>query len=71
MGHTVERRGFCAEEAVGESVNTEQSTASLSGTESRGDLPVCFRCGKCSLPVDSIRASSGFCVKEQESRMNI
>lgn len=32
----------------------------LGGMESRGDLPVRFRCGKCWLPVDSIRASSGF-----------
>lgn len=32
-------------------------------TESRRDLPVCFRCGKRRLPVDSIRASSGYHVK--------
>ncbi len=35
----------------------------LSGTESRRDLPVRFRCGKCWLPVDSISASSGSNVK--------
>lgn len=29
------------------------------GPESRRDLPVRLRCGKCWLPVDSIRASSG------------
>lgn len=33
------------------------------GQKNRGDLPVCFRCGKCCLPVDSIRASSGANVK--------
>lgn len=33
------------------------------GQKNRGDLPVCFRCGKCWLPIDSIRASSGADVK--------
>lgn len=35
---------------------------SIEGKRER-DLPVCFRCGKRRLPVDSIRASSGYHVK--------
>lgn len=42
----------------------EREGKALSGAESRRDLPVRFRCGKCWLPVDSIRASSGSHVKE-------
>lgn len=38
------------------------------GAETRRDLPVCFRCGKRRLPVDSIRASSGFYVKGGRAR---
>lgn len=40
----------------------------LCGTESRRDLPVRFRCGKCWLPVDSIRASSGSHIGETSGK---
>lgn len=40
----------------------------LGGTESRRDLPVRFRCGKCWLPVDSIRASSGSHIGETSEK---
>lgn len=39
--------------------------------ETRGDLPVCFRCGKRRLPVDSIRASSGFYVRGERAKGEI
>lgn len=39
--------------------------------ETRGDLPVCFRCGKRRLPVDSIRASSGFYVRGERAKGKI
>lgn len=67
-------RAFLADEAVGNGGNSEGHRGkegkreALGGTESRRDLPVGFRCGKCWLPVDSIRASSGSHVKEQGER---
>lgn len=45
------------------SIEGKRGREALGGTESRRDLPVRFRCGKCWLPVDSIRASSGSHVK--------
>lgn len=59
----MQRWGLSADEAIGDGGNREEHRGkerkALSGTESRRDLPVCFRCGKCWLPVDTIRASSG------------
>lgn len=55
------------DEAVGNAGNREEHRGeekeALGGTESRRDLPLRFRCGKCWLPVDSIRTSSGSYVK--------
>lgn len=47
-----------SEMAVMEGEHGGNESETLSGTGRRRDLPVCFRCGKCWLPVDSIRASS-------------
>lgn len=61
---------FLADEAVGNGGNSEEhrgkggKRGAHGGMESRRDLPVGFRCGKCWLPVDSIRASSGSHVKD-------
>jgi len=59
----MEHLGLSAEEAVEE--HGGNGSEALSGTESRRDLPVCFRCGKCWLPIDSIRASSGLKKKKK------
>lgn len=48
-----------SEMAVIEGSTEGKRREALGGTESRRDLPVRFRCGKCWLPVDSIRVSSG------------
>lgn len=48
------------DEAVGNGGNGEEHRGK---EREREALPVCFRCGKRRLPVDSIRASSGYHVK--------
>lgn len=54
-----------ADESAG--VGKEQG-GEVWGAERPEDLPVCFRCGKRRLPIDAIRASSGFYVKGGRAR---
>lgn len=70
-GQMIECRGLAMDEAVGNGANRKQRGGR--GRERRGlwarrkssqDLPVCLRCGKRRLPIGSIRASSGYCIKD-------
>lgn len=45
-----------------------EAKEALSGAQNRKDLPARLRCGKCWLPVDSIRGSSGSRVKKERGQ---